>query len=63
MILHPRQTFLGGVNHQARKFFVGMPTEAWGFSNNAVGRFGPPDWEQVSFQVDGDVQQSIRLNH
>lgn len=42
--------------------FVGIPSEPWAFSNNATGNFGPPSWEDVRFEVDGTVSQSIRLN-
>ena len=42
---------------------VGMPKEPWGFSNNASGSFGPPTWEAVRFELDGDLTQDIRLNH
>jgi uncharacterized protein (DUF2141 family) len=31
--------------------FVGMPTEPWAFSNNASGSFGPPSWEDVTFEM------------
>ncbi len=43
--------------------FVGMPVEPFAFSNNAVGRFGPPGWEEVRFVIEGDVTQVISLNH
>lgn len=44
--------------------FVGIPTEPWAFSNNATGRFGPPKWDDVTFEVTtaGDVQD-LRLVH
>ncbi len=42
--------------------FVGMPTEPWAFSNNAVGNFGPPKWDDVKFQLEGSVTQSLNLN-
>ena len=43
---------------------VGLPSEPWAFSNNAVGTFGPPKWGAVRFEVGADpVAQSIRLNH
>ena len=42
--------------------FVGIPSEPWAFSNNAVGNFGPPKWADVRFTLDGDVTQSITLN-
>jgi uncharacterized protein (DUF2141 family) len=33
--------------------FLGLPTEQYGFSNNAMGRFGPPQFEPASFILDG----------
>jgi len=29
--------------------FLGIPTEAYGFSNNVRGSFGPADWEDAKF--------------
>lgn len=31
--------------------FVGFPKEGFGFSNDAMGRFGPPSFEQAAFEV------------
>ncbi len=46
---------------QDRNFF-GKPTEAYGFSNNARGTFGPPDYAEALFELDGDLaSQFIRL--
>lgn len=42
---------------------VGMPTEPWGFSNNASGNFGPPGWHDARFELDEAHTQTIRLNH
>lgn len=42
---------------------VGMPTEPWGFSNNAIGNFGPPAWNDVRFTLDEATTISIDLNH
>lgn len=42
---------------------VGMPTEPWGFSNNATGNFGPPGWDDVRFRLDGHADLTIHLNH
>ena len=42
---------------------VGMPTEPWGFSNNAIGNFGPPGWTDISFKLDDEASISIKLNH
>ncbi len=42
---------------------VGMPTESWGFSNNAMGNFGPPSWQDVQFELTDQAEQVINLNH
>jgi uncharacterized protein (DUF2141 family) len=42
---------------------VGMPTEAWGFSNNAMGNFGPPTWTDIRFELGGETSMTIDLNH
>ena len=31
---------------------LGVPQEAYGFSNDARGRFGPPDFEEAAFILD-----------
>ena len=33
--------------------WIGIPKERFGFSNNAMGRFGPPDFDAVRFALDG----------
>jgi len=33
--------------------FVGMPTEPYGFSNNARAPFGPPAYDKITFTFDG----------
>lgn len=40
---------------------IGMPSEPYGFSNNARGRFGPASWQVASFEVRGDSVQTLRL--
>lgn len=35
--------------------FLGMPIEDYGFSNDARGVFGPPDWSKAKFKVDKDT--------
>ena len=42
---------------------VGMPTEPWGFSNNAMGNFGPPGWSDIRFSLAGATAVAIDLNH
>ena len=41
---------------------VGMPTEPWGFSNNATGAFGPPDWNAVKFTLEDVSATVVNLN-
>lgn len=33
--------------------FLGIPTESYGFSNDARGSFGPPDFSDCSFSLQG----------
>ena len=35
--------------------FLGIPTEDYGFSNNAKGLFGPPSFEKAKFVVSSDT--------
>ena len=39
----------------------GMPTEPFGFTNNAVGNMGPARWDSAVVTVEGAVEQTIRL--
>lgn len=39
---------------------LGIPTEGYGFSNNA-GRFGPPSFEEAAVSVTDDLQIEIRV--
>lgn len=40
---------------------MGIPTEPFGFSNNATGRFGPPKFEAAKFLM-ADTATSIKLD-
>jgi uncharacterized protein (DUF2141 family) len=43
--------------------FLGIPTESYGFSNNAKGFFGPPSFEKAKFVVSSDtVRVDINLD-
>ncbi len=42
--------------------FFGIPTEPYGFSNNARGTFGPPTYEQCKFALDNNKSVTINLN-
>lgn len=52
------------MNHNGRldTGFAGKPTEPYGFSNDAKGRFGPPKFDQARFRLDKDKTISIHLN-
>jgi uncharacterized protein (DUF2141 family) len=41
--------------------FLGIPTEAYGFSNNARGSFGPPSFEACKFEIKKDAIIRIQI--
>lgn len=44
----------------------GLPREPFGFSNDARGRFGPPRWRDVRFEVEEQAEaqpRTLRLEH
>ena len=41
--------------------FLGIPSEAYGFSNNARGNFGPPDFQDCLFEVKDNATITVRL--
>lgn len=43
------------------KNMLGMPTERYGFSNDAVGRFAAPAFDQAAFEVTADATVKINL--
>lgn len=44
------------------KGMFGIPTEPYGFSNDATGSFGPPTYEDSSFDFSGTKTIEITLN-
>jgi len=40
----------------------GSPTEPYGFSKNVYGRFGPPDFEDVSVNIENGRTLSLTIN-
>lgn len=51
-------------NGKIDKNLLGFPTEGFGFSNDATGSFGPPDFRDASFVLDGpDVTQTLTTNY
>lgn len=44
------------------KNLLGLPTEGYGFTNDARGSFGPPKFEAAAVIVDGsDIQQTVTV--
>ena len=41
---------------------IGIPTEPYGFSNNAAGNFGPPKFEQAVVTPVAGTPVKVRLN-
>ena len=39
--------------------FLGIPKESYGFSNNVMGRFGPPSWEKARFSIDSRLDTLV----
>jgi uncharacterized protein (DUF2141 family) len=49
-------------NGKLDKNFWGVPTEGYGFSNNALAALGPPDFKEVAVRLDqADEEISISL--
>ena len=42
------------LNGKMETNFVGKPTEGYGFSNNVIGKFGPPPVDKCLFEINGD---------
>lgn len=44
--------------------FLGIPTEGFGFGNDAMNTFGPPSFEKASFEWDGkDKTITMKLKY
>ena len=49
-------------NGKLDRHALGYPTEAYGFSNNARGKFGPPNYEEVRFEFgEDDLEMRVQL--
>ena len=40
--------------------FLGVPTEQFGFSNNVMGLFGSPSFDQASFRIDKESKITLK---
>ncbi len=49
-------------NDKLDKNFFGAPSEPYGFSQNEYGMFGPPDFENVSFEVKENESIELSIN-
>ena len=43
--------------------FLGIPKEGFGFSNDAMGRFGPKDFSEWIFEVAGDTHITMTTKY
>ena len=43
------------LNGELDSNLLGIPKEAYGFSNNARGRFGPASWKDAHFRINSDT--------
>src|SRR5688572_9305143 len=51
-------------NGDIDKNFLGIPKEGFGFGNNAMGSFGPPDFKDAKVSVGGEkVKQVISMRY
>lgn len=41
---------------------MGLPTERYGFSNDARGNFGPPTFDAAALRIDADTATAVRLH-
>jgi len=41
---------------------LGVPTEGYGFSNDAQGTAGPPNFNQAAFDIDGKTDKAISFS-
>lgn len=57
-VLHDRNNDM-----KLNKNAIGIPVEGVGFSNNEIGRFGPPDFERVAFMFPQKSEQVIKLKY
>jgi uncharacterized protein (DUF2141 family) len=51
------------VNEKLDSNFFGIPKEGFGFSNNAMGTFGPPSFEKAKVEVSTPKTISIALRY
>ena len=50
-------------NGELNANWIGIPKEPYGFSNDAMGKMGPPKFEDASFKVSSNMEISIKLSN
>jgi uncharacterized protein (DUF2141 family) len=50
-------------NGELDKNMIGIPREGFGFSNDVMGMFGPPDFDKASFDWKGGQVVSLTLKY
>jgi len=50
-------------NEELDTNFLGIPKEGFGFSNDAIGKFGPKDFSEWLFDVSGDTKIRITAEY
>jgi uncharacterized protein (DUF2141 family) len=48
------------MNGKMETNLVGKPTEGYGFSNNVIGKFGPPPFEKWLFEFNEDKKSVLK---
>lgn len=51
------------MNGKMETNLVGKPTEGYGFSNNVLGKFGPPTFEKWLFDVKEDKKINLEITY
>ena len=51
------------VNEKMDTGVMGIPKEGFGFSNDAMGMFGPPDFKEAAFKVPQTKSVSVTLKY
>ena len=48
-------------NDEVEKNFIGIPKEGVGFSNDAIGKFGPKKFDKWLFPIKGETDIKIKI--
>ena len=51
------------LNSKMETNLVGKPTEGYGFSNNVIGKLGPPAFEKWLFEITGDKKIVLKATY